>query len=232
MDNIRVLYVEDELSLGKITGDMLSKNGYIVQWAQDGLKALETFKPGQFDICVIDIMLPGMDGYTLVKEIRKQDAHVPIIFLTARSLTEDVVKGFDIGGNDYLKKPFSIEELVVRMNSLLKRASKTTESMPDAVTVYTIGKYSFDRAAMELTHAGKTIILTNLENELLYRLITHKNEVLPRQNVLLELWKDDSFFSARSMDVFITKLRKHFADDASISIVNIRGIGYKMIVKE
>ena len=231
MSNARVLYVEDELSLGKITGDMLAKSGFAVQWAQDGLKGLEMFVPGQFDICVIDIMLPGMDGYTLVKEIRQKDADIPIIFLTARSLTEDVVKGFDVGGNDYLKKPFSIEELVVRMNSLLKRASKTATQTTDA-TIYTIGQYSFDRAAMELSYSGKKIVLTHLENELLYRLITHKNEVLPRQKVLLELWKDDSFFNARSMDVFITKLRKHFTNDPTISIVNIRGIGYKMIVRE
>ena len=231
MSKVRVLYVEDELSLGKITGDMLAKSGFAVQWAQDGLKGLELFVPGQFDICVIDIMLPGMDGYTLVKEIRQKDADIPIIFLTARSLTEDVVKGFDVGGNDYLKKPFSIEELVVRMNSLLKRASKTATQTTDA-TIYTIGQYSFDRAAMELSYSGKKIVLTHLENELLYRLITHKNEVLPRQKVLLELWKDDSFFNARSMDVFITKLRKHFTNDPTISIVNIRGIGYKMIVRE
>jgi len=231
MSKVRVLYVEDELSLGKITGDMLAKSGFAVQWAQDGLKGLELFVPDQFDICVIDIMLPGMDGYTLVKEIRQKDADIPIIFLTARSLTEDVVKGFDVGANDYLKKPFSIEELVVRMNSLLKRASKTATQTTDA-TIYTIGQYSFDRAAMELSYSGKKIVLTHLENELLYRLITHKNEVLPRQKVLLELWKDDSFFNARSMDVFITKLRKHFTNDPTISIVNIRGIGYKMIVRE
>ncbi|KGO92838.1 response regulator transcription factor [Flavobacterium subsaxonicum] len=231
MNNAQVLYVEDELSLGKITGDMLAKSGFAVQWAQDGLKGLELFVPGQFDICIIDIMLPGMDGYTLVKEIRQKDADIPIIFLTARSLTEDVVKGFDVGGNDYLKKPFSIEELVVRMNALLKRASKTATQTTDA-TIYTIGQYSFDRAAMELSYSDKKIVLTHLENELLYRLITHKNEILPRQKVLLELWKDDSFFNARSMDVFITKLRKHFANDPAISIVNIRGIGYKMIVRE
>ncbi|TRW23559.1 response regulator transcription factor [Flavobacterium zepuense] len=231
MDSINVLFVEDELSLGKITGDMLTKNGFTVQWAQDGLRGLEAFVPGKFDICVVDIMMPGMDGYSLVKEIRKQDTDIPVIFLTARSLAEDVVKGFETGGNDYLKKPFSIEELVVRMNALLKRTSKPAVA-PDAITLYNIGEYRFNRTRMELSRADKRIILTHLENELLYRLIANKNEVLPRQNVLLELWKDDSFFSARSMDVFITKLRKYFSEDPAVSIVNIRGIGYKIIVRE
>lgn len=231
MDNIKVLYVEDELSLGKITSDMLSKNGFTVQWVLDGLKAIDVFVPGHFDICVVDIMMPGMDGYSLVKEIRKKDPDVPVIFLTARSLTEDVVKGFETGGNDYLKKPFSIEELIVRMKSLLKRGGKNAAEAEEEETVFAIGSYTLDRAAMELSLGGKKITLTHLENELLYRLVINKNSVLERQKVLLDLWGDDSFFNARSMDVFITKLRKYLAADDSISIVNIRGIGYKLIIR-
>lgn len=232
MSNIKVLYIEDELSLGKITSDMLIKNGFDVQWVQDGLKALDAFAPGVFHICVVDIMLPGMDGYSLVKGIRQKDADIPVIFLTARSLTEDVIKGFETGGNDYVKKPFSIEELIVRMNALLKRTVRPSIQEETYQSVFNISGYRFDHSIMELTHGKTKIILTHLENELLYRLVMNKNDVVPRQKVLLELWKDDSFFNARSMDVFITKLRKYFSADDSISIVNIRGIGYKLIVRQ
>lgn len=232
MSDIRVLYAEDELSLGRITNDMLVKNGFNVKWVHDGTAALDAFSPGSFDICVIDIMMPGLDGYSLVKEIRKADTDIPVIFLTARSLTEDVVKGFETGGNDYLKKPFSIEELIVRMNALLKRTAKPMMEEEQQPSRFTIGKYNFDYSLMELSSEAKNIVLTNLENELLLRLITNKNAVLQRQRVLLDLWGDDTFFAARSMDVFITKLRKHFSDDDTISIVNIRGVGYKMIVKQ
>ena len=187
MNNIKVLYAEDELSLGKITNDMLIKNGFHVQWVQDGLKALDVFATGNFNICVIDIMMPGMDGYSLVKEIREKDEDIPVIFLTARSLTEDVVKGFDTGGYDYLKKPFSIEELIARMNSLLKRSARSTVQEETHDTVFNIASYTFNYAVMELTRGETKIDLTHLENELLYRLVLNKNEVLQRQKVLLEL---------------------------------------------
>lgn len=232
MSDIRVLYAEDEPALGRITSDMLVKNGFVVKWVPDGCAALNAFATCSFDICVIDIMMPGIDGYTLVKEIRKADAIIPVIFLTARSLTEDVVKGFETGGNDYLKKPFSIEELIVRMNALLKRTYKPQAAEEPTVSKFSIGLHKFDYSTMELACADKIIVLTNLENELLLRLITSKNVVLQRQRVLLELWGDDTFFAARSMDVFITKLRKHFKGDEQVSIVNIRGVGYKMIVKD
>ncbi|RKS19164.1 DNA-binding response OmpR family regulator [Flavobacterium endophyticum] len=231
MDTIKVLYLEDEESLGKITNDMLVKNGFSVQWILDGRKGLEVFKAKIFDICIVDIMMPGLDGYSFVKEIRKTDPNIPVIFLTARSLTEDVVKGFEIGGNDYLKKPFSIEELIIRMKALLNRVT-VSKSEPQAQTTFQIGKYVFDHSSMELSSGEKKTVLTHLENELILQLILNKNNVLQRQRVLQDLWGDDTFFNARSMDVFITKIRKHFADDDAISIVNIRGIGYKMIVKE
>jgi len=230
MDQIKVLYAEDEAPLAKITTDMLIRQGFAVKWAQDGAKAYDSFIAEAFDICIIDVMMPGMDGYSLVKEIRKKDSDIPVIFLTARSLTEDVIKGFETGGNDYLKKPFSIEELIVRMNALLKRrlAAPDTETHPKN---FTIGNYAFNYSTMELASGIKSVTLTNLENELLYRLIINKNSVLQRQKVLVELWGDDTFFNARSMDVFITKLRKYLSEDDNVSIVNIRGIGYKLIVK-
>lgn len=228
MTNAKILYLEDEDSLGKITRDMLVKNGFTVDLITDGKKALDAFNTNSYSICVVDIMVPGIDGYSFVKEIRKKDTAIPVIFLTARSLTDDVVKGFEIGGNDYLKKPFSIEELIVRINSLLNRVVKPASGIPEE---YSIGKFTFNYATMELTSDSKTVVLTNLENELVHRLVLHKNSVLERQKVLIELWGDDTFFNARSMDVFITKLRKYFSGDDSISIVNIRGKGYKMIVK-
>jgi DNA-binding response OmpR family regulator len=169
--------------------------------------------------------------HNLTQEIRKVNEEIPIIFLTARSLTEDVIKGFKMGGNDYLKKPFSIEELIVRMNSLTKRASAKENSLK--VSEFTIGQFNFSRSAMELKGIDSKIIkLTHIENELLYQLVLSKNEILRRNAVLQELWGNDSLFSARSMDVFISKLRKYLSGDATISIVNIRGIGYKLIVKD
>ena len=231
MSNIRVLYLEDEMALGKITSDMLIKNGFNVQWLQDGRKGLDVFNSGSFDICVVDIMMPGLDGYSFVKSIRKVNEDIPVIFLSARSLTEDVIKGFETGGNDYLKKPFSIEELIVRMNALLKRIPGT-KVKEEAQKEYHIGNSYFNYATMEMVSGTKKTVLTNLENELVYRLILNKNNVLERQKVLIELWGDDTFFNARSMDVFITKIRKYFAEDSAISIVNIRGKGYKMIERE
>jgi DNA-binding response OmpR family regulator len=231
MNDLKALYVEDEFSLGKITSDILVRNGYAMTWMQDGSKALGVFKNGEFDICVIDVMLPGMDGYNLTQEIRKVNEEIPIIFLTPRSLTEDVIKGFKMGGNDYLKKPFSIEELIVRMNSLTRRASAKENSLK--VSEFKIGQFNFSRSAMELKGIDSKIIkLTHIENELLYQLVLSKNEILRRNAVLQELWGNDSLFSARSMDVFISKLRKYLSGDATISIVNIRGIGYKLIVKD
>lgn len=228
MNNIRALYIEDEAGLGKVTSEVLMNNGYSVVWMQDGAKALDVFRNGKFDICIVDIMLPGMDGYTLVDSIRQTDANVPVIFLSARSLTEDVIKGFRTGGNDYLKKPFSIEELIVRMDSLIKR-SGTGNATPEEDTKFNLGNYIFDRVAMTLVNGEDTIRLTHLESELLYHLVIRKNETLNRTQVLLDLWGSDSFFNARSMDVFISKLRKYLSGDDRISIVNIRGKGYKLI---
>lgn len=228
MTNAKILYLEDELSLGKITSDMLTKSGFTVDWIADGRKGLEAFNAKGYSICVVDIMMPGLDGYTFVKEVRKSNASIPIIFLTARSLTEDVIKGFETGGNDYMRKPFSIEELIVRINSLLNRVPKPDEQKQ---TVFEIGKYTFDYDTMELKGGDKTVVLTNLENEVLYRLVVNKKAVVERQKILIELWGDDTFFNARSMDVFITKLRRYLSGDPSLSIVNIRGIGYKLITR-
>lgn len=227
MNNPTILYVEDETALAKITSDTLRRNDFNVTLADNGLAALELFKAHAFDLLVVDVMMPKMDGYSLVKEIRRINAAVPVIFLTARVLTEDVIKGFETGGNDYLRKPFSIEELIVRINELLKRSAAPAKT---AASMYEIGEYTFNALKMELAHPQETIQLTHRENEILKRLVEKKNEVADGRQILLELWGDDSFYNARSLNVFITKMRKYFHRDEAIAIVNVRAVGYKLIV--
>jgi DNA-binding response OmpR family regulator len=229
MTKIRILYLEDETSLGSITHDVLVKNGFHVDWAQDGRSALSLFRSKKFDVCIADIMLPGLDGYSFVKEIRKIDIEMPIIFLSARTLAEDVVKGFQVGADDYMRKPFTVEELIVRINSLLRRRP-TTEII--AGSIFTIGKNIYKYDVMELQIGEKIITLTYRTNELIYRLMKSKNGVMDRRQTLLDLWGDDSAYNARSMDVFISKIRKYFQEDPNIKIINLRGLGYKMIIKE
>ncbi|MGK6350764.1 response regulator transcription factor [Parapedobacter sp. DT-150] len=226
---LKVLLAEDEPFLGKIVKESLESRGFNVLWVQDGLKAYSAFRTFDPAICIFDVMMPTKDGFTLTEDIRKVNDRVPIIFLTAKSLTEDVVKGFELGGNDYLKKPFSMEELIVRMNALLNRPVKQQLT---AVEQFTIGKYTFNSALQELVSDGEVVKLSFRESALLKMLIENKNQVLDRKLALDYLWGDDSFFNARSMDVFITKLRKRLKNDSDIEIVNIRGIGYKLMVDE
>ncbi|HVI46202.1 MAG TPA: response regulator transcription factor [Chitinophaga sp.] len=224
---INVLYLEDEVRLGKITCDALMKEGFQVTWVKNGADGLTIFKNDQFDICVVDIMLPKFDGYSFVKEVRAFDRKTPVLFLTARILTEDVVKGFEIGGNDYLRKPFSIEELTVRIRELVKRSIEREKS---SQKIFQIGRYTFDYGRMELGTGGKSITLTSRENELIMLLIENRESIVPRRNALLTLWGSDDYFNARSMDVFISKIRKYLSADSSIAIVNVRGVGYKLVV--
>ena len=225
MESITILYVEDELSLGKITNDTLKKNGFNVIWAKDGKEALEIILKSKIDIAVIDIMMPKLDGFNLVIEIRKTNNLLPILFLTARVLTEDVIKGFEIGGNDYMKKPFSIEELIIRIKELLKR-----NKISNPLNTYLIGKYTFNYVRMEITLQDQKISLTHRENEINKRLYLKANEIVSRTEILIDLWGDDSYYNGRSLDVFITKIRKYFSEDQSIAIKNIRGVGYKLII--
>jgi DNA-binding response OmpR family regulator len=225
MESITILYVEDELSLGKITNDTLKKNGFNVIWAKDGKEALEIILKSKIDIAVIDIMMPKLDGFNLVIEIRKTNNLLPILFLTARVLTEDVIKGFEIGRNDYMKKPFSIEELIIRIKELVKR-----NKISNPLNTYLIGKYTFNYVRMEITLQDLKISLTHRENEIIKRLYLRSNEIVSRTEILIDLWGDDSYYNGRSLDVFITKIRKHFSEDQSIAIKNIRGVGYKLIV--
>ncbi len=226
MSKKHVLYLEDDHQLGELTSELLEKAGFAVTWAKDGASGLSRFREQQFSICIIDIMMPRLDGYTLVKTIRTTNALIPIIFLSARVLTDDIIKGFEIGGDDYMRKPFSIEELIVRMKRLLNR--HTVESTGQKIV--TIGRYVFNYENLELKIDDHTVALSPRAAELLYRMAIDKNRTLLRRDTLLDLWGDDTFFNGRSMDVFISKIRKHLSADDRIKIINIRGMGYKLIV--
>jgi len=222
-----VLFVEDEIFLAQIVKDSLEVRGFQVVHATDGLAGWHLFEMQLPDVVVLDVMMPQLDGFTLAERIRAQGSDVPIIFLTARSQTVDVVKGFETGGNDYLKKPFSMDELIVRIKALLNRRIGAERTEPEQ---YTLGRYLFDCSKQKLSCNGYETVLSYRESELLKRLYRQRNQVLERSAVLLELWGDDSFFNGRSLDVFITKLRRYLKDDPTVQIVNIRGIGYKLIL--
>lgn len=223
-----ILLAEDEAVLGKLVKEAMENKGFTVQWAKNGSDALQAYKKEQPDICILDVMMPGIDGFTLAKQIRAINADIPILFLTARSQTSDVLKGYESGGNDYLRKPFSLEELYLRINELLRRI-KTTVSTEDIADEYKIGKYTFLPQAQLLSMGNEKIKLSNKETLLLQELVIHKNRLMERRQTLIKLWGDDNFFNGRNMDVYIAKLRKHLAADASLSIINVRGHGFKLV---
>ncbi|ACU58191.1 response regulator transcription factor [Chitinophaga pinensis] len=226
----KVLLIEDEWQLGQIVKDSLEMRGFEMLYAADGKEGLRLYQEHQPDVVVLDIMMPNMDGFTVTTEIRKLDKTTPIIFLTAKSQTTDVVKGFELGGNDYLKKPFSMDELIVRIKALLERFKNAPGAAPAASNdSITIGQYHFNYTKQTLTRNNHTEFLSHREAEILRRLSENLNQVMERKTVLMDLWGDDSFFNARSMDVFITKLRRYLKDDPRVQIVNIRGVGYKLI---
>lgn len=225
MNKTTILLAEDEPALGQIIKESLETRGFNVLLCENGEKALQVYQEQQPKLLVLDVMMPKKDGFTLAKEIRMENDQIPIIFLTAKSQTKDVVEGFTIGGNDYLKKPFSVEELIVRINNLLSRTKtqKNTE-------ILRMNNYTFNFPKQTLQFENKGVIqLTHREAHLLFHLIKNKNKVLDRSLILNKLWGDDDFFNARSMDVFISKLRKKLKQDTTIQIINVRGFGYKMV---
>lgn len=222
-DKIKVVFAEDEPNLGQIVQESLSSRDFEVHWAQDGDAAYGLYQSIKPDILVLDVMMPKKDGFTLAKEIRTENPNIPIIFLTAKSQTKDVLDGFNHGGNDYLKKPFSMEELIVRMKALLDRLSLRLDESHLA-----IGSYVFNYTQQFLSYQEDVQPLTHRECELLYHLYLKKDAILDRTFILNKLWGDDDFFTARSMDVFISKLRKKLSKDDRIQIINIRGYGYKL----
>lgn len=224
MHKIKVLLAEDEASLGMIVKESLETRDFIVFHAENGEEALQIYHKENPDILVLDVMMPLKDGFTLAKEIRSQNNSIPIIFLTAKSQVSDVVEGFNHGGNDYVKKPFSMEELIIRIKALLNRI----QVKPTAEEI-SIGTYQFNLTKQTLAFEEKIEQLTHREAQLLFYLHDKKNEVLDRSFILKKLWGNDDFFNARSMDVFISKLRKKLKGDPNIQILNIRGFGYKLV---
>ena len=223
MKKIKVLYVEDETFLARIVADSLQSRGYEVLVESDGAKALDRFKSFEPDVCLLDVMLPGKDGFAIADDIRAQ-SDVPLIFISAKTAVDDVVTGFKSGGNDYLRKPFSVEELIVRMQNLL--AGNNKKPIDEAVA---IGSYLFNPHRQTLALAGEVRKLSYREAELLKLLYTHRNQVVERPVILNLLWGSDSFFNSRTLDVYITKLRGYLKADATLEIITIKGIGYRFV---
>lgn len=228
---IDVLLVEDEETLALIIKDTLEGQGFFIRLAKDGEEGLRQFFEEKPDVLVADVMMPRMDGFEMVRRIRRQDKQTPVLFLTARSATNDVVEGFELGGNDYLKKPFGMQELIVRIKALLGRASNySAPEKQTSVTEFEIGRYRFNAITQRLSYLENETELSYRESEILRRLCENRNEVTLMQDILIELWGNDTFFNQRSLHVFITKLRHKLSRDERIRIVNVRGIGYKLII--
>lgn len=221
-NRIKILIVEDEKMLAEILSDTLSDRNFDVRLAYDGLHALEAIKKEPFDVIVSDVMMPNLDGYSLAKKLRNEGCNTPILFLTALSATEDVVKGFETGGNDFLKKPFAIDELIVRVKALAGRA----EVMDAQETSYVIGEYEFNPSSKELTIRGEQTTLAAREAAVLVRLCRKRGSVVEASELLKELWGDDNYFNLRSLNVYITRLRNHLKADPTVEIESVRGVGY------
>lgn len=226
----QILLLEDDTNLGFILTEHLEMNGFAVQLCNNGVDGLSVFRKNKFSLCLVDVMMPKKDGFTFVKEIRQHDQQIPIIFLTAKSLKEDRIEGLKIGADDYITKPFSMEELLLRINAVLKRSIKNGRD-DETPKEFTIGKILFDVRKSQLKIGEKKkISLTTKETDLLAVLCNHKNSVVDREQILNVVWNNDSYYSARSMDVYVSKLRKYLKDEPKISIVNIHGKGYKLLV--
>lgn len=222
-----ILYVEDDESLGFVTRDNLEQQGYTITHCPDGTTALESVKKGGFDLAVLDVMLPEVDGFTIAEEIRKFDRQTPIIFLTAKSLKEDKLRGLKLGGDDYITKPFSIEELMLKIEIFLRRRNISDAPKTDN---YRLSTYEFDYPNLELKHQTEARTLTQREADLLKFLLENKNQVLKRSDILERIWGEDDYFLGRSLDVFISRLRKYLKADEGIKIENIHGVGFKFKV--
>lgn len=225
----KILLAEDDPNLGELLKDYLELKGkYEVTLCQNGEEAIEQFRKEKFDLCILDVMMPKKDGFAVGKEIRKINDAIPIIFATAKSMMEDKTRAFELGGDDYITKPFRVEELLLRINALLKRASKEKEE--ELADKFEIGSFFFDYTSQVITFKGKQQKLSTKEAELLRLLCLKKNDVLTREEALIKIWHDDNYFTGRSMDVFLSKLRKYLREDSSVEIVNVHGKGYKLLV--
>jgi len=223
MTKSRILYVEDEEVLAMLVRDHLERSGFEVHWTGDGSEAVKLFKEVKPDLCILDIMLPGISGYEIGKAIRSLDKTIPIIFLTAKSESKDVVEGFKSGGNDYLKKPFSLEELMVRVNNLLSMVGRVTPGQ------YRLGELSFDPMRMVIQNNDQSVSLSHRENELLKMLISQVGSPVERKQILLQLWGDDHFFNSRNLDVYVTRLRKDLKMGPGVQLLTLKGVGYQLV---
>ena len=228
MENkLHILLCEDEESLGMLVREYLQAKGYDAELYLDGEAGYKAFVKGKYDMCLLDVMMPKMDGFTLARELRSINSEVPIMFLTAKNLKDDILEGFKLGADDYLTKPFSMDELVYRMEAILRRVKARSRRM---ATRYQLGRFTFDTQRQLLSIDDKSTKLTTKESELLTMLCTHMNDILERDLALKTIWIDDNYFNARSMDVYITKLRKHLKDDPNVEINNVHGKGYRLVV--
>lgn len=227
MPNIKILLAEDDENLGMLLKEYLIAKSYDVEWFVNGEKAYKSFIKSHFDLCILDIMMPVKDGYTLAKEIRMTNSDIPIIFLTAKSLKEDIIEGFKAGADDYITKPFSMEELLFRVEAIIRRSKIDTTGSQQSE--YKIGEYNFIPGTQILKSGSSEHKLTTKESELLKLLCANKNRVLDRNFALKTIWIDDNYFNARSMDVYIAKLRKYLKDDPRVQIINVHGKGFKLI---
>ncbi|TXB64792.1 response regulator transcription factor [Vicingus serpentipes] len=226
-----ILLAEDDNNLGFVIQDNLMVNGFKVTLCGDGEEALKAFANNQFDMCVLDVNMPRKDGFAVAETIREVNPDMPIVFLTAKTMQEDKVKGLTIGADDYITKPFDFQEFILRINAILKRSGVTTEEKVEKIEHYTIGSYSFDVKNQNLAHKSGDKKLTKKETRILTFLCEHINDIAPRDLILKNIWGNDDYFSGRSMDVFISKLRKYLSEDSTIQINNIHGVGFKLEVK-
>jgi two-component system, OmpR family, response regulator len=227
-DSYHIFLVEDDLSFGAVLKSYLEINDYTVTWVDDGKYAVERFRTGKYQICILDVMLPNVDGFTIGKEIRLMDKNVPMIFLTAKALKEDILKGYNLGADDYITKPFDTEVLLCKISAIIKRQS--TSSVTNE-SIFNIGTYRFDSKLRQIQRGDEIQKLSPKESDLLKLLCQNQNELLPRETALRKIWGDDGYFTARSMDVFVTKLRKFLSGDSNIEIKNIHGSGFSLEVK-
>jgi len=224
----KLLLAEDDENLGLLLKEYLVAKGYDANLYPDGEAAYKGFMREHYDICILDIMMPKKDGFTLAKDIRIVNPDIPVIFLTAKNMKEDVLEGFKLGADDYITKPFSMEELIMRIEAILRRTSQ--ESQSNAQPVFTLGRFTFDTRKQTLSQGDEVVKLTTKESDLLKLLCQNANKILERNYALRSIWIDDNYFNARSMDVYITKLRKHLKDEETVEIINVHGKGYKLIM--
>jgi len=227
----RILLVEDDPNFGIVLRDYLGMNNFEVVLAKNGMEGFEKFKKQEYDVCILDVMMPYKDGFTLAREIRQQNQHVPIIFLTAKTMKEDVLEGYKAGADDYLNKPFDSEVLLVKIKTILERKSINNQSLQSKQFEFEIGNFQLNSKLRFLSYSGEEPIkLSPKENELLKLLALHLNDLMPRELALTQIWRDDNYFTSRSMDVYIAKLRKYLKKDEKVEILNIHGEGFRLVV--